>query len=221
MSLLRLLTAGKSLVGMQPVAGRYKLSDPRAMPKFGAGKNPFKSKPEKILVAPSAEAPPAGGVAAVKTAEIEPMFATDSATVDDSERVSEPGRAAQASAGSVMGASALPANPVSARSESGGTSRRGRALREWFSKAKFLKAIWSRPSQGREQLHAGDSRPVQGELSLDNIKVMRNDLSDSDLEVIPLRSGPPAPDGRRQDEQAGAAASDPNENLKLLGTGRT
>jgi len=30
--------------------------------------------------------------------------------------------------------------------------------------------------------------PVQGELSLDRVKVVRNDLSDADLEVIPARS---------------------------------
>ena len=29
--------------------------------------------------------------------------------------------------------------------------------------------------------------PVQGELSLDQIKVVRNDLSDADLEVIPAK----------------------------------
>jgi hypothetical protein len=34
--------------------------------------------------------------------------------------------------------------------------------------------------------------PVQGELSLDRIKVVRNDLSDADLQVVPA-SVPPAP----------------------------
>jgi hypothetical protein len=32
--------------------------------------------------------------------------------------------------------------------------------------------------------------PVQGELSLDKIKVVRNDLSETDLEVVPLRLRP-------------------------------
>ena len=31
--------------------------------------------------------------------------------------------------------------------------------------------------------------PVQGELSLDNVKVVRNDLSDTDVEVVTARSG--------------------------------
>ena len=40
--------------------------------------------------------------------------------------------------------------------------------------------------------------PVQGELSLDNVKVVRNDLSDTDVEVVTARSGArtnPAPAG--------------------------
>jgi hypothetical protein len=47
--------------------------------------------------------------------------------------------------------------------------------------------------------------PIQGELSLDNIKVMRNDLSEADVEVVPMKArapkitATPAP-------QAGAAA---------------
>jgi len=33
--------------------------------------------------------------------------------------------------------------------------------------------------------------PVQAELSLDAVKVLRNDLSDVDVEVVPLKSRPP------------------------------
>jgi hypothetical protein len=52
--------------------------------------------------------------------------------------------------------------------------------------------------------------PVQGELSLDKIRVVRNDLSDADLEVVPARtptaraSAGPA---LRTGERAGAAES--------------
>src|SRR6476659_1243863 len=38
MSLVRLLTAGKSLVGIQDSKSRYRSVDPRAMPKFGSDK---------------------------------------------------------------------------------------------------------------------------------------------------------------------------------------
>src|SRR2546430_815807 len=48
MSLLRLLTAGKSLIGVKSTVARYTFSDPRSMPKFRSTVNPFKAKTEKI-----------------------------------------------------------------------------------------------------------------------------------------------------------------------------
>jgi len=44
MSLVRLLTAGKSLVGLKDDQVRYRMTDPRAMPKFGAARNPFQPR---------------------------------------------------------------------------------------------------------------------------------------------------------------------------------
>lgn len=37
------------------------------------------------------------------------------------------------------------------------------------------------------------SAPVQGELSLEKVKPLRNDLSDSDLELVPRKAAPPEP----------------------------
>jgi hypothetical protein len=42
MSLLRLLSAGKSLVGIQTAETRYRLTEHRMLPKFGGKKNPFR-----------------------------------------------------------------------------------------------------------------------------------------------------------------------------------
>jgi len=39
--------------------------------------------------------------------------------------------------------------------------------------------------------HEGPHAPIQGELSLDNIKVMRNDLSETDVEIVTAKSRPP------------------------------
>src|SRR5438046_912628 len=44
MSMLRLLSAGKSLDGLQDSTARYRMGDPKAMPKFGSGNNPFWAK---------------------------------------------------------------------------------------------------------------------------------------------------------------------------------
>src|SRR2546421_12914587 len=43
MSLMRLLTAGKSWGGGKDPEVRYRMTDPRALPKFGSAKNPFRS----------------------------------------------------------------------------------------------------------------------------------------------------------------------------------
>jgi hypothetical protein len=37
-----------------------------------------------------------------------------------------------------------------------------------------------------------ETKPVQGELSLERVKVVRNDLSDADLEVVRVRASAPA-----------------------------
>jgi len=43
MSLARLLSAGKSLVGGMDNTIRYRMGNPGMLPKFGSGKNPFRS----------------------------------------------------------------------------------------------------------------------------------------------------------------------------------
>src|SRR5262245_40632196 len=43
MSLMRLLSAGKSLVGVNESTSRYRMGKPGMMPKFGSGNNPFRS----------------------------------------------------------------------------------------------------------------------------------------------------------------------------------
>jgi len=66
---------------------------------------------------------------------------------------------------------------------------------------------------------------VQGELSLDRIKVMRNDLSDADLEVVAAR--PPvvpaatAPTPRAAEEDAGTKSAWGRATTRFLGAGKT
>lgn len=154
MNLLRLLTAGRSLIGVKQEMGRYKLSDPRSMPKFGGAGNPFKPKLEGRAVVAPAKAP-------------EKELAPEEPAEEES-GCGEP----KAVASRLEVPAGVPAAPL--------TPEIGRP-----GKVSFLKRIWQRmPS--REQ--GSKAVPVQGELSLDNIQVMRNDLSESDLEVVPLRT---------------------------------
>jgi hypothetical protein len=61
---------------------------------------------------------------------------------------------------------------------------------------------------------------VQGELSLEKIKVVRNDLSDADLEVIPAK--PPTASAMRAVERAaGAEKAWGRVTTRFLGTGKT
>ena len=43
MRLVRLLSAGKSLVGGMDHPSRYRMGEPGMLPKFGSGKNPFQA----------------------------------------------------------------------------------------------------------------------------------------------------------------------------------
>jgi hypothetical protein len=49
-------------------------------------------------------------------------------------------------------------------------------------------------------------RPVQGELSLERVKVVRNDLSDTDLEIVTAKAGSRSPSEPRRSEPMTAAA---------------
>jgi hypothetical protein len=67
MSLLRLLTTGKSLVGLKKPENRYHLPGQTALPKFGGKKNPFRAtvfpdKTETAETVASVAAPEVGAV---------------------------------------------------------------------------------------------------------------------------------------------------------------
>src|SRR5215813_2266751 len=70
MSLLRLLSAGKSLDGLKDSTARYRMGHPRSMPKFGSGKNPFQSKAASQQPAVMSPAPPACAANSQPTPEL-------------------------------------------------------------------------------------------------------------------------------------------------------
>src|SRR6266568_103429 len=47
MSLARLLSAGKSLVGGMDNTIRYRMGNPGMLPKFGSGRNPFRDRAKR------------------------------------------------------------------------------------------------------------------------------------------------------------------------------
>lgn len=70
-----------------------------------------------------------------------------------------------------------------------------------------------------------DAAPVQGELLLETVKVMRNDLSDADLEVVSSGQNSPPRAGNAQREPAADSESSGlvlgRMTARLFGAGRT
>jgi hypothetical protein len=161
MSLLRLLTTGNSLVGIKDAEARYQVSRQRLLPKFGPTRNPFRN---------TAASSPAQAACAGPTAQ--PTVARPLARIT--------------SRTPVLGL-ALVKSLASRRSAVSALLAKTAGLGRGF--AGKLRAVFAR--RGRKPAVAVLPRPqklpVQGEFSLDRIKVVRNDLSDTDLEVIPAK----------------------------------
>jgi hypothetical protein len=157
MSLVRLLAAGKSLVGMRDTASRYRMNKQGMLPKFVSPKNPFATPAE------SEPAPKKTGAAPQRA----------------------PGRTPSA------------AGPAGATPKSGPRCARSlslagvaRWLGERLRKLNPLPQL-SKPSPPVKPAPRQITKTViQDELRLDNVKVIRNDLSDADLEVVPVAAGP-------------------------------
>jgi hypothetical protein len=160
MSLLRLLTAGKTLVGLKKLEQRYHLPGGKALPQFGGKQNPFRatafpektesSCPQEDLVVSGSTAAEMGG------AQLKPE--QELATQD--------------------------LRPASSQSESTRVAKHLAAGSEKRSPFRAL-LLWGRAKRARPASGFGARPLVQAELSLDSVKVMRNDLSESDFEILP------------------------------------
>jgi hypothetical protein len=152
MSLVKLLTSGRSLIGIDNTASRYKMRERNMLPKFGASRNPFAAREES----PKSPAPQSSAPAA--SPELAPL-PRPAAKAGDSRG---PTRAAVLpKAGEWIGRCADKINPAA----------------WWQARKPAMKSVARKP----------DRRPVQTELSLDQVKVARNDLSDADVEVVTAR----------------------------------
>jgi hypothetical protein len=168
MSLLRLLTAGKSLVGLQASSSRYLMRERHRLPKFGSANNPF-----------AAPAPVE-----------EPTQASPDATPKHQRYQMSP---AEFAAARLKETKRLPASPpaetkwtAAAAAETGARTPAG----HWTEKLNPLSWLSRRPTQPRSAVPKLSKAPVQGELSLDKVKVVRNDLSEADVEIITATAGP-------------------------------
>jgi hypothetical protein len=160
MSLGKLLTTGKSLVGLSD-GSRYKVRK-GALPKFNSKKNPFAAKvaTQQMLTPMEQAAAKLKETKRLPAVEAQPVSATAQPAAAKSELVTK-----------ILGMlrpALAKLNPLA-----------------WLPKRK--------PAEPKSAIPRFDKPGVvQGELSLDNIKVIRNDLSDADVEVVPMKARPAA-----------------------------
>jgi hypothetical protein len=211
MSLLRLLAAGRSLVDPKDSASRYRMRQKIRLPKFGSAQNPFRARNESPAVPavpgaiPSLEprvtaanpaatgSPPhvhsrQGPENPTPGAASAPQFEAQVKRVPTAEekaaaRLKKTVRLPLSTPPARTAASASPA------SAQGGWRRRLRRLNPlgWWPRRRRGGASTQASGPGR--------RAVQCELSLDRVKVVRNDLSDTDVEIVQAKQErKPGPD---------------------------
>jgi hypothetical protein len=169
MSFGKLLASGRSLFGGH-VPGRYRVNPRVALPKFGLQQNPF-SQPDRVSGQPHQEVLVDAG--------------------DDSGRESVPSQlhenratmpASETECANHSTVDGRARHSVRAVPETRKPSRINRA----FAKFKAIPGLITKPFQLKPRSSAilrFNQKPVQAELSLDRVQVLRNDLTEADLEI--------------------------------------
>ena len=181
MSLMHLLNSGKSLMKVNDSVTRYRMNKQYLLPKFGSLKNPF--------------------VDAAKSDSDQPAERSDSQTQPpasvSAKKISgpnEPGRPASSQ-------KPISKNSFGEGSRAGDPNLRG-ATAHRLSPIRIWKPLLEKCAQKLRPIGRWPERkplskfaakkvqkpPIQGELAWNKIKVVRNDLSDADVEIDPLKS---------------------------------
>lgn len=206
MSLLRLLTAGKCLVGLQKTEVRYHLPGQEALPKFGSKKNPFRATALPEPTEPLRERE--------SQAQENPLVTDDSAGKHETP-------SGIAAAGNIRG-EIVPADDGKKKPHGNEGKPSEPAARPPSGVKAFL--LWGRAKKAKRTNPGGKSL-VQGELSLEKVKVVRNDLSECDLEIVRRASQPKAqPAELKTETEAKATAADAGWGAaagRLFGIGKT
>lgn len=188
MSLGKLLSTGRSLIGGAPNSGRYDISNCNNLPKFNAAKNPFAqpSKPaEPVPAAPAlvpapAPAPVEAPQEVVAAAAVVPTQPKKTQLIE----YKKTQRIPQVSGPSFMETTISKSKAVTQASMT-------------FCRASFAKlsgltrkatGLFRRRKEPESVLPRLGKPAVQTFLSLDNVRVMRNSLEDSDLEIVTTKT---------------------------------
>ncbi len=180
MKLLRLLSAGRSLVGLKDGGNRYRPSSKGALPVFRPVRNSFRTtvtptgRRQESAAETECQPETAGAPGQAQGRFLE--FA-DKEQSHFPDAVSPPANTQQRSVES-NGARVGCARQSPAGGGNGDSLKAGRF--PWWPFGK-------RKTSGIPPLPKKPV-PLQGELSLDNVKVVRNDLRDSDIDLVPAGS---------------------------------
>ena len=183
MKLGKLLAAGKSIMNGRAEIS-YRSSKQIYLPKFGSAKNPFQTPAESSRETAAAEAGPVDSdPTSEESAKPEAVPSAPTATPG-------PTRLAKPEASIAMPAK----NTIAAKTEK--ISAPPSMKKGWAGK--FNPISLFRPASAKNEKKTGAAKmqkpvPMQPELSLDTVRVVHNDLSDVDVEVVPMksRSAPP------------------------------
>ncbi|HHY87198.1 MAG TPA: hypothetical protein GYA07_16925 [Verrucomicrobia bacterium] len=191
MSLGRLLTSGKSLIGLHGPRGRYEMRRKALLPKFGPpSNNPYSASPASQTDGGKFQAvrrtlnESEQQAAQLKETRRMPVVKAIRGFEElERTRVRETGQgeAAPALAEASAGRREDPPSPASAWRDARPT---GDGWLKDFVRSLNPVGWWRRWRARRTPARPGRA-PVQTELSLDNIKVVRNDLNDA--EAAPVR----------------------------------
>jgi hypothetical protein len=189
MKLGKLLAAGKSIMNGRAEIS-YRSSKQIYLPKFGSSKNPF--KPEGS--GPVDESTPASAPVTA-AAEARPPLSAPSRVVPPNEPRVERESLPVAAASGRIPEQVQPARPVAQARQTGSTSSavtRSAAptVQRFNALVSVFRAALPTRAAGRSESAAKGQKgpPTQTELSLDAVKVVHNDLSDVDVEVVPIKS---------------------------------
>jgi hypothetical protein len=162
MSLVRLLKSGKCLTDLKNSTSVYRMRRASLLPKFGSDKNPF---------TPTAPA----------------QLIQIDAPIETERRDTPAADAGKSQQGRPISVAA----PSSGRPEDAArpalSGRRPGRIRRWSRKLNPLNWWTGRKPVRNPAIPDFAKGPVQGELSLDNIRVVRNDLCDADVDIVPAK----------------------------------
>jgi hypothetical protein len=185
MNLGKLLAAGKSVKSGREAAS-YRANKQVYLPKFGSAKNPF--KPEATQVAAETTG----------NAEAQSLNAVDSHPLPVEGDKSATARLDLAASQEAAARSVHIAPAPNIQKQPVAFAGQGKKTADWVSK--FNPASLFRASSKVETksssatARAAKTTATQTELSLDSVKVVHNDLSDADVEIVPMKSRSSVPD---------------------------